>query len=420
MLRQLFAMTRKELQLFLQRPGQWAMLLLTPLAFVAIMGQVFGGGRLPTAAVYLVNEDEGRLGAKVADAIADEKSLDVQVVDSRAEADRLVGAGRRMAAIVIPAGFSDATLTDDGATIEVIVDPAREQTAGVVLGQVQAATAPFLIDAEVTRGVSNAFSDGDFFGLGGADLFTDTERAAGGVDLAQAQKFLTAALRGIIAVQVEDAVDAPLVNVARVAAGDPARLIEQPTIFDYLVPGYTFFFAFFLVGIMAETVLDERRSGALRRLLTTPARRAAILGGKIAPFYAVAVAQILLVMGLSSLVFDYDLGRSPAAFLIMVLASAAAVVGLGIMVAALVRSEGQASSFADLAVIAMAVVSGAMFPTIFIPVVRYFTPHYWAIQGFQDVVTRNLGPAAVVQEAGILLVMAAAFFAVGVARFKFE
>jgi hypothetical protein len=79
-----------------------------------------------------------------------------------------VGDGSRMAAIVIPPAFSEAILTDAGGKIEVIVDPAREQESGVVIGQVQAATAGLLIDAEVTRGVRQAFSGGgDLFGLDG-------------------------------------------------------------------------------------------------------------------------------------------------------------------------------------------------------------------------------------------------------------
>ncbi len=48
MFRQIWAMTRKELKLWLQRPGQWLTLLLTPLVFVAVLGQVFGGGSSPT------------------------------------------------------------------------------------------------------------------------------------------------------------------------------------------------------------------------------------------------------------------------------------------------------------------------------------------------------------------------------------
>ena len=414
MLRQIFAMTRKELRLILQKPSQLAVLMLVPLAFVAIMSQVFGRSSVPTVAVYALNEDTGRSGGKLMEALEREKTLDIQLVASRAEAEQRVGDGSRMAAIVIPPGFSAAILTDAGGKIEVIVDPAREQESGVVIGQVQAATAGLLIDAEVTRGVRRAFrGGGDLFGLEGVNL-TDS-----GLDMAAVEKFLTAALKGVIASQVEDALDAPLVRSERVAVGS-AVITQQPTVLDYFAPGYTIFFCFFIVGIMANMIRAERTGGSLRRLLTTPATRPSLLLGKIVPFYILAVVQMAAVLGMCTILFDFDLGNSPPALAMVILAGAAAVVGLGIMVAALVRSEGQAGALPDLLTIGMAVASGAMFPSIRLPLLQYFTPQFWTIQGIQDVVTRNLGPQAVLQETGILLAMAAIFFAIGVWRFRFE
>ena len=152
MLRQIWAITRNELKLAAQYPAQWALVVLTPIVFIAVMGSVFGATGTPTVAVYLVDEDGGRVSRQIISALRDEPTLAIERLATRAEADARVGAGERMAAIVLPAGLSDAVVTPEGGQIEVIVDPAREQTAGIVIGQVQAATAPMLIDAEVTRG----------------------------------------------------------------------------------------------------------------------------------------------------------------------------------------------------------------------------------------------------------------------------
>lgn len=197
---QLWAMIRKEIRIAAQQPAQWALVMLTPLVFIAVMGAVFGRKEAPTVAVYFVREDEGRLARQVEDAILDMATLDAELLPSRAEADARIGRGERMAAIVIPAGFGEAALTDAGTQVEVIVDPARKQMAGIVLGQVQAATAPSLIDAEVTRGVKKAFNTAlEEFGIDEAAL------AAGGIDLAAVEKFLTAAIKGVVASQVQDA-----------------------------------------------------------------------------------------------------------------------------------------------------------------------------------------------------------------------
>jgi ABC-2 type transport system permease protein len=68
----------------------------------------------------------------------------------------------------------------------------------------------------------------------------------------------------------------------------------------------------------------------------------------------------------------------------------------------------------------MAAVSGSLFPSIRVPFVEYITPHFWAIQGFQDVISRGLGVSAILLEAGILVGMAAIFFGVGVSRLRLD
>jgi ABC-2 type transport system permease protein len=88
MLRQIWAMTRKEIKLAAEYRGQWLLVFLTPLIFIAVMGATFGGGGVPTVAIYLVNEDEGRLGKQVVNALRDEPTLALDILPSRAEADR--------------------------------------------------------------------------------------------------------------------------------------------------------------------------------------------------------------------------------------------------------------------------------------------------------------------------------------------
>lgn len=412
MLRHIWAMTRKEIKLAAVYRGQWLLVFLTPLVFIAVMGATFGNTGAPTVAIYLANEDEGRLGRQVVNALRDEPTLALDILPNRAEADRRVGDGERMAAVVIPVGFSQAVLTDGGGQIEVITDPAREQTAGIVLGQVQAATAPLLIDAEVERGVRNAFNTApDTFG------FTEADLQEAGIDLAAVTKFLAAAIKGVVASQVQDAIDNPLVRIDVQPATDAVPR-QAPTIFDYLVPGYSVFFAFFLMGLMAETVFQERISGALRRIFSLPIRRVPFLVGKTLPYGLIAMLQIVIVFGASTLFFDYDLGEAPLALVLLIIATGLSVGGLGILVAVLVRSEGQAASIPTLLTLVMAAISGALFPSIQVPGLAQLTPHYWAVQGFLTVTALHGTLADVLPNLGALLAIALVTFGVAVWRFR--
>ena len=98
---------------------------------------------------------------------------------------------------------------------------------------------------------------------------------------------------------------------------------------------------------------------------------------------------------------------------------AASVAGLGIMIAAMAKTKGQADSF-PIVIIAMAIMSGCVGPYITVPGIKYATPHYWALLGFQNVMIRGMGFSGVWLPCGILLAFGVVFFIIGVRRFKFE
>lgn len=419
-LTQVFNMFRKETRLIFQKPGDWITILLVPFAFIWIMGTVFGGsGGTPKVAVYLVNEDAtGARAAQAVKAMQDSPNLEVEVLSDRAEADRRVGAGERMAAVIIPSGFSDATLTTEGATIELIIDPARDEKASIVTGLVNSALSNLIIDAEVERGVGGAISNAisDLGGSGGISIPTGGEM--GNIKAEDLQRFITAGIKGIVGQQVNEAINNPLVYLKISPLAQNSQ--SQFSALAYLVPGYSLMFVFFIASLMATTVLQERETGALRRLLVTPAPRSALLLGKLLPYFLLAVGQLVFIMLVSSLVFGLKLGSSPLALGIIILAIAAAVTGFGIMVAAIVKTEGQASGLTTLIILVMAVVSGCISPNISIPGLNYATPHAWALQGILNVIARGMGVEGVLTSAAVLFGMAAIFFFIGLKKFKFN
>ncbi len=413
MLKQVFSLMRKELRVFFQRPAEFVVLLLTPLAFILIFNLVFGGDDVPTVSLYAVNEDTGARGAEIIDRLRLSENLDVEVLPARAEADRRVGNGERMVALVVPPGFTDATQTPAGGQLLFIVDPARSEQAAMVTGLVNTALAPVIADAEVTRNVRDGVAC-----MAGSEMFIGAGATTTTTDVLQS--FLIAGLTGLMREQVQAAIINPQISVAAQPASASSSLTRPPTLLEYLTPGYSLFFAFFLVSTIAGSILTERSQGTFRRLLSLPTSRGAILLGKMLAYGLVIAAQLVFVFAASAVLFRLQLGQSPAALALMLAAIASAVVGMGIMMASLVRSEGQAGGFAALLTILMAAVSGALFPGIRVPIVEYATPHYWAIRGFQDIVARGQGVVDVLPEAGVLFGLAAAFFLIGARRLRFE
>jgi ABC-2 type transport system permease protein len=455
-MKQILAMTRKEILLLAQKPGYWIMVFVVPLIFIWIVNAVFGSSGMPVVTVYAVNEDDGREGRQVLRSLRDADNLEIEVLETREEADRKVGAGERMAAVVIPQGFSTALGSNLGASVDIIIDPARSEQAAIVMGLVQSALGPIIVEAEVSRGVEagvtrimNSFEqssgapgsqedidkspDTDEDESAATDLSGEatTNNETGGVEETPAaenaqeeeknalQKFFTAALKGIISSQVQETIDNPQVQLAMVPF-EGQEQARRPSLLDSLVPGYSLMFVFFLIPSLALTVIEERESGTLRRLLVAPVPRSRILLGKMLPYFLIATVQLITLLLVSKLLFGIDLGNSVLALAVIIVCSALVMSGLGILIAAVSQTEGQADGLAIVSVLSMAVISGAMFPSISIPTLQMITPHYWSMQGFINVISRGQGMEGVLLPAGILLTMAAVFFTIGAVRFRFE
>jgi ABC-2 type transport system permease protein len=68
----------------------------------------------------------------------------------------------------------------------------------------------------------------------------------------------------------------------------------------------------------------------------------------------------------------------------------------------------------------MGAVSGAMIPRLKIESIAIITPHYWALEGIHNVISRGMGLEGVINPTAVLLGMTVLFFAIGAWRFKYE
>jgi len=141
------------------------------------------------------------------------------------------------------------------------------------------------------------------------------------------------------------------------------------------------------------------------------------------PYYLVNLLQVAAMFGVAHLLFGMALVQ-PAALLAVSLALAAAATGMGVLVATLGKTQAQISGLSTLLTLTMSAVAGCMVPAFvmpdFVQTLGRFTPHGWAMQGFQDVLVRGYGLAGVWPEVAALLCFAVVFFLVGVWRFRFD
>jgi len=168
----------------------------------------------------------------------------------------------------------------------------------------------------------------------------------------------------------------------------------------------------------------ERQQGTLRRLLTTPSHKATFLLGTISGQVAMALVQMLLLVGFGILVMKLNWGREPLALFLILLASALAAAAFGTTMGTFIKTEGQASGLSIMFSMVFALMGGCWYPLeLFPPAIQNAVkvlPTTWAMQGMLDLVLRGGGLQSILPEVGVLLGFALIFFSVGVWRFRFE
>ncbi len=168
----------------------------------------------------------------------------------------------------------------------------------------------------------------------------------------------------------------------------------------------------------------ERSAGTLRRLLTTPTHKATFLVGAVTGQFTLALIQMIILVLLGVWVVRANWGQSIPGLMLMMVTFGLASVSLGVMLAAWVKTEGQANNLSIALGMVMALLGGCWYPVeLFPPGLQNITqilPTRWAMQGFSDLVLRSQGWQDVLLEAGVLMGFALLFMALGVWRFRYE
>jgi ABC-2 type transport system permease protein len=199
---------------------------------------------------------------------------------------------------------------------------------------------------------------------------------------------------------------------------------QVPDSFQQNTSGVTIYGILWIVSLLAGSVYQEKREGTFRRLLVAPMRRSVMLAGKLLPYYLINLLQIIVMLGLSRLLFGIELGTSPAGLVLVSLAAAATATGLGVLVAALARTDAQVGAISTILLITLAVLGGCFVPRWVMPewlqTLGLLTPHAWAVDAYQALMVQGAGLADVLPAVAVLAAFAALFFGVGVWRFRFE
>ncbi len=418
MLNQILALTWKDLKIFFKDPGAVALIFLQPFMFIVVMSYALAGLFQPDKdqiQLLAVNQDRGVQAAAILRKLDEMEAFQVETSWegqplTREMAESLIVKGKRNIALVFPPDFSEVLEQAPSATprrtkVLVILDPTTSaQFVEPVLGTLQGLIERSIYTAMTPKGLDYLF-----------------EQLAPQTPIEQREAFKTRAQEAMSGGLLGG--KEPVVTLQRTVP--PGMRVEKyPNSFQQNVPGYTIYGIFWIVSLLAGSVLQEKREGTFRRLLVAPMNRAVMLAGKLLPYYIINLIQLVIMLGASSLLFGMSLGHSPAGLIAVSLAAAAAATGLGVLVAALARTEAQVGGLTVLLLLTMSALGGCFVPRFIMPnwlkVLGLITPHAWALEAYQDLLVRGYGLQEVLPKVGAMAAFAIAFFSIGVWRFRFE
>jgi len=393
-----------------------AFLVVMPIGFTLMFGFMFSGtfsgdsetDTDPRIPVALVDQDQDLLSETLFGLLSQSDTVRPFAPERGQTRDDLsaqVENGELAAVVIIPNGYSAALMADEAPQLDVIIN--TESGAGT--------TAQWAIQSATNRLVS----------VMQTAQFSTQARAAMDpfADEGAQQSYFASALEGTVLawknppveIRVSQTGQEPVDEVDEVYSTNPFTHSSAGMMVQFAIAG--------LMGA-AEVLVLERKSGSLRRLLTTSIRRYQILLGHFLAMLVMILLQFVILIVFAQIILDVPYFNAPMATFVMALATATFAAALGLLIGTLAQTPEQVVVYSLIPMFILSGLGGAWMPLEFtgetFQKIAYLTPLAWAMDGFKDITVRGQGLEAVILPTIVLLAFAAVCFGFSAWRFKFE
>lgn len=188
------------------------------------------------------------------------------------------------------------------------------------------------------------------------------------------------------------------------------------------VAGTAVMMLLFSVAAIGGGMLDEKESGTLKRLLTSPVKPIHILLGKMAAAMIVSVIQLTAMFIFAWLAFGLPIFMDTLSLILLILSISFAVSSFGVFLVSTVKTRQQLNGMSTIIIILMSAIGGSMIPISMMPGfmqdIAGISVNYWAIQGFFDIFWRQLPLLDIVPKMLILLAIGLGMTLVSAQLFK--
>lgn len=214
-------------------------------------------------------------------------------------------------------------------------------------------------------------------------------------------------------------------RIASLPDGVEAEILFNPGLSTsvVMVPSLIGLILLFIGTVITSLgVVREREQGTLEQLAVTPLRPADVIVGKIAPYFGVAVIDIIVITVVGIFLFDVPFRGTILMFAAFALLYLFVVLGLGVLISTVSHSQGEAIQLAIMVLLPQVMLSGMIFPLeSMAPGVRwigYLLPLTYFVVGMRGVFLKDSSFGALSFPLLILGIMSVVIFALAVLRFR--
>lgn len=381
------ALVHKDIVQFFANRRSLIMSLVAPVALAAMIGYLFNPpSQKPSRVPVVVTDlDRSAVSRELVAGLQNDATLALSEA-TQADGESAVREGKARAAVVLPAGFGDASqraLFGTGARPEVAIryDPSQAIALALLRG---------LLVQQVVQAVGRT-----------ASARLGAPATAG-----------SAAAPGL---------SAPFEIREQEAMPVPGRRYNS---YSHAFAGMGVQFILFAGIDFGVGLLLARRLGLWKRLRVAPISRTLLLGSRIASAALISLLLLLAIFAAGMLLFGVRVDGSMAGFAGIGIAFALMTASFGMLIAAIGRTPEATRGLAIFATLVMVMLGGAWMPSFMFPdwlqTASLVIPTRWAIDGLDAMTWRGLGLDAALAPIAALLGFSALFAVLAVWRFDWE
>lgn len=293
-LRRILHLMRKEVLELKQDPRLFGVVIIAPIMQLAVLGYA-ATTDVKDVPIAIVDADRSTPSRDLIHRF--ESSANFKIVGmpgSTDEIDRYLDRGEAWMAISIPANFGQAVTTNRSATLQVVADGTDSNSTGVALGYAQTLIAGY------TR-----------------DLMEAAARQRPSATAAPAGALVTSEIRVWFNPRLESR--------------------------DFMIPGIIALLLLVVTtNLSAMAIVREKEVGTLEQLSVTPLARWELITGKLLPYAAIGIIDVVLVLVVAIYWFEVPMRGSIALLFAMCVIYLMSTLGLGLFVSTISRTQQQA------------------------------------------------------------------------------